>query len=119
MSQPPEKKVSEQILEEMAKLKEKLDSLTTSQKPNVPLASAAPSTATLTISDEAQPKTHKTLKEMLDCPDCFPDVRAQVIQRHRDNTKDEKYECKGCGSGVKEEWKNCPLCGSSSAKPRD
>jgi hypothetical protein len=114
--QPQEKKVSDLILEEIKSLKSRLDSLTTSQKPEIPIPTAAPSAVS---SDDTQQRTHKTLKEMLDCPDCFPDVRAQVIQRHRDNTKEEKLECVGCGSGVKKEWENCPICGNSKAKRRD
>jgi len=117
VSQPPEKKVSEQILEEIAKLSARLDSLTTSQKHEVQIPTAAPSAVS---SDDTQQQTHKTIAfEAIECVNCFPEVRDKVIQKHRDNTKEEKLECEGCGSGVKEEWKNCPLCGGSKAKRRD
>lgn len=124
MAQQPERKASEVILEEIAKINKrldenqsKLDSLTTSHKPQDTLAKPA-QTEAVNIQDETQTKTHKSLEEMLACPDCFPDIRAKVIQKHRDNTKDEKSVCTRCGSGVKEEWENCPLCGGSDAKRR-
>ena len=112
MSQPPEKKVSEQILEEIAKLNARLDSLTTSQKHEVSLP-AVPTG----LPDEAQPKGHQTPEEMAACPNCYPKVKPIVLKQYAEELKgQEVVQCKGCGLNVKKSEEKCPACGGTSAR---
>jgi hypothetical protein len=63
---------------------------------------------------------HKTIEEMLACPDCYPKVRDGVVKKEgfkppigkRDRHEYEKI-CKECGLRVKKDEKECPNCGST------
>ena len=62
-----------------------------------------------------------TLKEQIDCPDCYPDLRKKVYDKE---FKNADAQCVGCGllakkdEAEKEEWE-CPNCGSREAEARD
>ncbi|MCK5609283.1 hypothetical protein KAR91_45845 [Candidatus Pacearchaeota archaeon] len=57
----------------------------------------------------------------LNCPNCYPKVKAAVIKKEFGTKK--PYECEECGlpvgeEGIKEEW-NCPGCDTGIVKERD
>ena len=62
-----------------------------------------------------------TLKEQIDCPDCYPDIRKKVYDKE---FKDADATCIGCGllakkeEARKENWE-CPNCGSKDAEEKD
>lgn len=99
---PPEKKASEIILEKIAELDAKI---TATQSQQIPQAQ--------TTSNNG----HKSVAEMLDCPECGKEVRKQVLKEYGKSLKGEKIvKCKECGLPVREEEEKCPLCGGTETE---
>ena len=75
---------------------------------------------TSSTSEEEGHKTHATLSELLDCPNCYPEIKNAVIEKE---FKDASHVCEECGLPVKgeesakEDWK-CPGCEHRFAKPK-
>lgn len=65
--------------------------------------------------------TKENVDHVMDCPNCYPLVKAKIIERE---FKDASHECVECGLPVKgeesakEEWK-CPGCEGTEAKAKD
>ncbi len=59
------------------------------------------------------------LKHVLDCPDCYPTLKQEVINRE---FKNKDYNCVGCGlpvgkEGLETKW-DCPGCGERHVTKR-
>lgn len=99
-----EEKASDKILKEIANLKTEFEAWKTSHKP----------------PEEPKKEGHETLEEMLDCPNCYPKVKAAVVKKEGFKTppgKRDRHEyplmCKECGLRGKKEEGKCPNCGST------
>lgn len=68
-------------------------------------------------TDESQ-KGHKTIEEMVTCPECYPKLRDRILEKHRKDHEKSELECVGCGFGVEKEWEKCPICGGDSARSK-
>lgn len=71
--------------------------------------------------EKSENKHLHTLKEQIDCPSCYPELRKKVFDKE---FKNADAQCLGCGllakkeNAEKEEW-NCPNCGSKEAEIRN
>jgi len=67
---------------------------------------------------------HKSIEEMIACPDCFPKIRKLVLRKVGAEDKNLSHQCEKCGLGVdgkesaSEDW-DCPFCGHKYAKRRE
>jgi hypothetical protein len=68
-----------------------------------------------TIADK-----HTSIKDLLDCPNCYNEIAPEVVKREM---KDANFECTDCHTPVKgeksekEDWL-CPTCGNKYARER-
>lgn len=70
---------------------------------------------------EKEGEDHHSIDDIVDCPNCYPELSEKVIKKE---LKDATHECIGCGLPVrgeesgKEEWK-CKNCGEEKARPKE
>lgn len=53
------------------------------------------------------------------CPDCYPTVKAKVLEKEILSRKDNPLECVNCGTRVKESEDECPTCRGKDARRRE
>lgn len=61
---------------------------------------------------------HSSLGDLVDCPNCYPQVKDAVFKKELPNLRNPKYECEDCGLPVALESDNCPWCGGKNAKEK-
>lgn len=75
-------------------------------------------TSQKTSQSSNEHKPH-TLEDLLDCPDCYPNIKKKVLEKEILSRKDKEYECINCKTGVDEDEETCPTCGETEARERD
>lgn len=107
---PPEKKVSETIMEELKSLREELKTLTTKEPPKEP--------------PKTESKGHETLEDLENCPTCRAKYKIdefkkrehdKALQELKEKAKGD-FNCVNCGLKVSKDAKECPLCGETKAE---
>lgn len=76
---------------------------------------------------------HRTIDEILACPNCYPKIKENVLSKEKQGLLDavksdmtkglierhkKEFECVNCGTGVDVNESECPTCRGKDAKRR-
>lgn len=106
------------LLEGLNRNIENLNTNVTSQLgfQNKPITTSSPTTP------DSKPSEHWKAEDLTDdCPECKREkekIAHQYLVNLRKEREKEPVVCKTCGTGVKVEEENCPLCGGKEARNR-
>lgn len=99
-----------------------LETLSEAIKEVKTLLSPKPPTTPTPSASDSKPAEHWKAEDLTDdCPECKREkekIAHQYLQNLRKEREKEPVVCKNCGTGVKIEEENCPLCGGKDARKR-